>query len=324
MRVLVTGGAGAIGSHLVDALLARGDDVAIVDSFHEFYPRAQKEANLIGARAHPGFRGLFEGDIRDAGFVRGAFAEFRPQGVVHLAARAGVRPSVEEPVDYVDVNVTGTAVILAEAVAQSVERLIFASSSTVYGRQKREAFVEDAGTDEQLSPYGASKRAGELLCHAAHYQSGMPITCLRFFSVYGPRQRPDLALAAFARKMLADEPLIVFGDGSVERDFTYFTDILDGILAALDRASGFRIYNLGRGQPVSMNQAIALLERELGVVARRETRPAHPADIPRNWASIERAARDLDYRPTVQLKEGLAAYVRWLREEGPGDPGALS
>jgi len=315
VRVLVTGGAGAIGSHVCEALLARGDDVAVLDSFHDFYPRARKERNLDAFRDHASFRGVFEGDIRDRGFVRKTCEELRPEAVIHLAARAGVRPSVEEPLDYVDVNVNGTAVVVAEAVQAGVARLLFASSSTVYGLQSGEAFVEDAGTDFPLSPYGASKRAGELLCHAMHRQSDLAITCLRFFSVYGPRQRPDLALAAFARRMLAGEPIVLLGDGSFERDFTYYTDIVSGVLSALDRADGFRIYNLGRGKPVSMNRAIELLEREIGVRAERDLRPAHPADMPRNWASIDRAARDLGYAPRVDLEEGIGHYVRWLREQ---------
>ena len=313
--MLVTGGAGAIGSHLCDALLARGDEVCVLDSFHDFYPRAQKERNLAPARAHAGFRGVLEGDIRDRAFVREGFARFRPEAVVHLAARAGVRPSVEEPVDYVDVNVNGTAVVTVEAIGAGVQSLVFASSSTVYGVQSRGAFEEDVGTDAQVSPYGASKRAGELLCHALWRQSGMPISCLRFFSVYGPRQRPDLALAAFARLMLAGKPIVVFGDGSVERDFTYYTDIQAGILSALDRADGFRIYNLGRGQPVALNRAIELLEQALGVKVERDQRPGHPADMPHNWAAIDRAAADLDYAPEVDLEQGIAGYVRWLREQ---------
>ena len=313
--MLVTGGAGAIGSHLCDALLARGDEVCVLDSFHEFYPRAQKEQNLAAAREQPGFRGVLEGDIRDGSFVRESFAGFRPEAVVHLAARAGVRPSVERPVEYIDVNVNGTAIVTAEAIAAGAQRLVFASSSTVYGVQSRGPFQEDVGTDAQVSPYGASKRAGELLCHALWRQSGMATTCLRFFSVYGPRQRPDLALAAFARLMLAGKPIVVFGDGSVERDFTYYTDIQAGILAALDRADGFGIYNLGRGQPVALNRAIELLEQELGVKAERDQRPGHPADMPHNWAAIDRAAADLGYAPQVDLEQGIAAFVRWLREQ---------
>lgn len=315
MRTLVTGGAGAIGSHLVDALLARGDEVAVLDSYHEFYPRVVKEQNLVQARAHPSFRGVFEADIRDAAAVRSCLAELRPQAVAHLAARAGVRPSVDEPVDYTDVNVNGTAVVVTEAAAAGVERLLFASSSTVYGEQEGDAFVEGDERGLPVSPYGATKRAGELFCYAAHRTTGLPISCLRFFSVYGPRQRPDLAIAAFAQRMLEGEPILVLGDGSVERDFTFYTDIIDGILAALDRASSFATYNLGRGRPVAMNEVIRLLEQELGMTAKRETGPAHPADLPRTYASIDKARAELGYDPQVHLEDGIAEYVRWLREQ---------
>ena len=313
MRVLVTGGAGAIGSLLVEALLARGDEVAVLDSFHDFYPRPIKEQNLRGLSGHAGFRGLFETDIRDREAVRRCLEQTQPHGVVHLAARAGVRPSLEVPHEYADVNVGGTAVVLHECVQAGVERFVFASSSTVYGEQDRGAFEEDLDTDQQVSPYGATKRAGELFAYTIHRASGLPINCLRFFSVYGPRQRPDLAIAVFANALLEDRPFTVLGDGSFERDFTYISDILDGVIAALDRAEGFGVYNLGRGRPVPINQVIALLEAEIGVAAQRIEKPAHPADVPRTWASIERASRELDYAPSVHLEEGIARYVRWLK-----------
>jgi UDP-glucuronate 4-epimerase len=314
VRVLVTGGAGAIGSHLVEHLLARGDQVSILDSFHDFYPRALKERNLVELSRHKEYAGLFEGDIRDAAFVKHCLEETRAEAVVHLAARAGVRPSLEVPQEYADVNMNGTAIVLKECADAGVGRFLFASSSTVYGEQDRGAFEEDRDTDRQVSPYGATKRAGELFAYTMHRATGMPITCLRFFSVYGPRQRPDLAVAVFAQALLEGRPFSVFGDGSIERDFTYITDILDGITSALDRADGFKIYNLGRGEPASMNRVIELLEREMGVQAERITKPAHPADVPRTWASVERAARELNYAPQVSLEEGIARYVKWLKE----------
>lgn len=314
MRVLVTGGAGAIGSHLVEHLLARGDQVSILDSFHDFYPRALKERNLVELSRHKEYAGLFEGDIRDSAFVKHCLEETRPEAVVHLAARAGVRPSLEVPHEYADVNMNGTAIVLKECADAGVGRFLFASSSTVYGEQDRGAFEEDRDTDQQVSPYGATKRAGELFAYTMHRATGMAITCLRFFSVYGPRQRPDLAVAVFAQALLERRPFSVFGDGSIERDFTYITDILSGITSALDRADGFNIYNLGRGEPASMNRVIELLEREMGVQAERITKPAHPADVPRTWASVERAARELNYAPQVGLEEGIARYVKWLKE----------
>jgi UDP-glucuronate 4-epimerase len=314
--VLVTGGAGFIGSHLIEACLERSNEVAVLDSFHPFYPRECKEANLRSARTHVGFAKLYEGDIRDPAFLRRVFDGFRPEAVVHLAARAGVRPSLEAPQEYCDVNLTGTALLLQEAAHAGVQRFIFASSSSVYGEKPRGPFVEDAATDRPLSPYGATKRGGELLCHAMHHTSGLAITCLRIFTAYGPRQRPDLAIHKFARLMLAGRPIPVFGDGSAERDFTFVEDLVEGVLQALDRAGGFHIYNLGRGRPVTLNETIAVLERELGIPAKRETLPPQPGDVPRTWASIERARRELGYEPRVELGEGVRVFATWLREEG--------
>lgn len=309
----MTGGAGAIGSHVVDALLARGVEVAVLDSFDPFYPRAAKEQNLAHAREHAGFRGVYEADIRDVAAVRRAMRDIKPEVVFHLAARAGVRPSVEAPVLYADVNVTGTAVVVSEAAACGATRLVFASSSTVYGEGAASPFVEGGDTGRPVSPYGASKRSGELLCHALHLTTGIAITCARLFSAYGPRQRPDLAIACWAEAMLAGRPIPVLGDGTVERDFTYVDDVVAGLLQAADRASSFHLYNIGRGQPASMNRVIELLERELGVPAKRDVRPAHPADLPRTCASIERACEELGYAPSVELHDGIRRYVAWLR-----------
>ncbi|MCP4004593.1 MAG: NAD-dependent epimerase/dehydratase family protein [bacterium] len=315
MRVLVTGGAGAIGSWVVEALLARGEEVAVLDSFHDFYPRIRKQRNLAAAQAQPGFYELFETDIRDTEGVARAFDAFRPQGVIHLAARAGVRPSLEDPVTYSDVNLTGTSVVLEASRRAGVERLVFASSSSVYGERPRGPFVEDLVADRPLSPYGATKRAGELLCHAAYSSTGMPISCLRFFTAYGPRQRPDLAIHRWSRLALEDKPIPVFGDGSAERDFTFVHDLVDGILSALDRANAFRVYNLGRGEPVTLNETIRALEKALGMSVRRDQQPCAPGDVPRTWASIERAREELGYQPKTQLEAGIAAFVDWFRSE---------
>lgn len=316
MKLLVTGGAGFIGSHLVEACLERSHTVAVLDSFDPFYPRVRKQANLERARQHASFAGLYEADIRDAERMNALFEEFRPEAVVHLAARAGVRPSLEAPTEYCDVNLTGTAVLLQEAARTGVGRFIFASSSSVYGEQPRGPFLEEAEADRPLSPYGATKRAGELLCHAAHHTNGLAVTCLRIFTAYGPRQRPDLAIHKFARLMLEGRPLPVFGDGSAERDFTFVADLVEGILKALDRADAFHVYNLGRGKPVTVNEVISILERELGIFAKRETLPPQPGDAPRTWASIERARRELGYEPRVELEDGVRAFVAWLRGEG--------
>ncbi len=314
MRALVTGGAGAIGSHLVESLLARGDEVAVLDSFHDFYPRADKERNLAVARGHSGFAGVFEGDIRDADFVHDVFSDFQPESVFHLAARAGVRPSVEEPLEYADVNLRGTAIVATEAGALGVGRFVFASSSTVYGENADLPWTEDGDTSSQLSPYGASKRGGELLLHALHRSTRMPTTCLRFFSVYGPRQRPDLVIPKFTRMMLDGQKLPILGDGKQERDLTFVDDVVDGIVRAHDTAREFHVYNLGRGRPERLDRVIELLERELGIRAERQQLPEHPADIPRTFASIERARAELGYDPKVDVEEGVRRTVAWVRE----------
>lgn len=315
MKVLVTGGAGAIGSHLVEKLLERGDEVAVLDSFHDFYPRARKEANLRAAREHAAFAGLYERDIRDRDGVRAALAEFAPESIFHLAARAGVRPSVVEPLDYADVNLMGTAVVVSEAAAAGVQRFVFASSSTVYGENAELPWEEDGDTSSQLSPYGATKRGGELFCHSMHRSTGMPVTCLRFFSVYGPRQRPDLVIAKFASMMLDGERLPILGDGKQERDLTYVDDIIDGTLRAHDAASGFQVYNLGRGRPARLDRVIELLESELGIRADREYLPVHAADISCTSASIARAREKLGYEPGIEPEEGIRRTVEWIREE---------
>ncbi len=315
MRVLVTGGAGAIGSHVVDALLARSDEVAVLDSFHDFYPRRVKDRNLAAAVGQRGFAGLWELDVRDRDGVAQCFRELHPDALIHLAARAGVRPSLLEPEEYMDVNMTGTATLLHAAVQAQVSRVIFASSASVYGDRPRGPFREADRPDRPLSPYGASKRGGELLCHSFYASAGMPITCLRFFTAYGPRQRPDLAFHRFARRALAGEAIPVFGDGSSERDFTFVSDLVDGILRALDRAEGFHVYNLGRGAPVTLNEAIAALERALGIPLKREVHPLQAGDVPRTWAAIDLARAELGYEPCVDLDRGLRDFVCWLREE---------
>ena len=315
MRVLVTGGAGFIGSHLVEAHLARGDEVAVLDNFDSFYARARKEANLARARVLKGFTALHESDIRDSKAVRAALEASRPDAVIHLAALAGVRPSLEAPERYADVNLTGTMVLLEESVRVGVERFLFASSSSVYGAKPRGPFHEEAEADRPLSPYGATKRGGELLCHALHHTTSLGVTCVRIFTAFGPRQRPDLAIHKFARLMLERKPVPVFGDGSAERDFIYVSDIVDGLLRAVDLADGFHVYNLGRGAPVTVNETIEVLERALDVVAEREHLPLQVGDAPRTWASIERAKRELGYEPRVGYEEGIRRFVRWLRED---------
>ncbi|MEX2531255.1 MAG: NAD-dependent epimerase/dehydratase family protein [Gemmatimonadota bacterium] len=322
MSVLVTGGAGFIGSHLVDSLLARGDEVVVIDSFDPFYPAALKEANLKAARDHDGFT-LVGGDIRDRDVVH-ALPD-HVDAVVHLAARAGVRASIADPELCVDVNLLGTSVLLGLARARGIRPFIFASSSSVYGETRDGSFREDAVADRPISPYAATKRAGELLCHADAHLHGLNCLALRFFTVYGPRQRPDLAIRRFARRLLEGEEIPRFGDGTSERDYTFVSDTVDGILAALERTcdgeSRYEVLNLGRGEPVKLNRLIEVLSAALGVEARIRELPAQPGDVSRTLASIERAGSVLGYSPSVSFEEGIRQFAEWYLEMGAREDG---
>jgi UDP-glucuronate 4-epimerase len=312
MRVLITGVAGFIGSHLAERMIGLGWDVTGVDSFDPFYDPAVKRRNLAACLTSPRFR-LIEADIRDADAMDRAMDS--ADAVIHLAARAGVRPSIAEPLVYTDVNVTGTVVLLEAARRHGVGRFLFASSSSVYGNAKKVPFSEDDNVDFPVSPYAATKKAGELICYTYHHLYRLNVTSLRFFTVYGPRQRPDLAIHKFARLIEAGQPIPVFGDGSMTRDFTYIEDILDGIVAALDRCAGHHLYNLGESQPVSVNALIAELEAALGKKARRQTLSLQPGDVDRTFADVTRARQDLGYRPKTPLQGGLRRFVEWFRQE---------
>lgn len=311
--ILVTGAAGFIGSHLCEALLARGQRVIGIDSFDPFYDPAVKRRNLAAFEAKPGFS-LVEGDIRDAVAVERACGG-GVDAVVHLAARAGVRPSIEDPLVYQDVNISGTCMLLEAARRHGLKRFIFGSSSSVYGNNKKVPFAEVDPVDHPISPYAATKKAGELLCHTYHHLFGLNVTCLRFFTVYGARQRPDLAIHKFTRLIEAGEPIPVFGDGSMMRDHTYIDDIIAGILAAIDRCDGFRIYNLGESQPVSLRDLIAAIERALGKKAVINRLPLQPGDVEKTFADVTRAKMELGYQPSMNLEEGLKHFVAWFRSD---------
>jgi len=309
-KIAVTGAAGFIGSHCVEALLARGDHVIGIDNFDGFYDPAVKRANLAQCSANRKFK-LVEADIRDAAAMSAALAG-GVDAVIHLAARAGVRPSIEQPVLYADVNVNGTAVMLEAARQAGIGRFIFASSSSVYGNNPKVPFSENDPVDHPISPYAATKKAGELLCHTYAHLFNMNITCLRFFTVYGPRQRPDLAIHKFARLVEAGRPIPVYGDGRTSRDYTYIADTVDGMLRALDRCAGYRIYNLGNSQPVTLNDLIAALERALGKNAIIDRQASQPGDVERTCADVIVARRELAYDPKTSLADGLAFFVAWL------------
>jgi UDP-glucuronate 4-epimerase len=320
VKVIVTGAAGFIGSHLVERLLSRGARVVGVDNFDPFYDPAIKRRNLAAALASDRFR-LVEADIRDAelaGAVRAGGGE-GADAVVHLAAQAGVRPSIAQPLLYTQVNVDGTVAMLELARALGVRRFVFGSSSSVYGNNPRVPFAESDPVDGPISPYAATKRAAELLCHAYSHLHGLSVACLRFFTVYGPRQRPDLAIHAFARRMLRGEPITLFGDGSSERDYTYVDDIVDGIEGALAFTAGeprFEIFNLGESQTTTLLRLVELLSAALGVRPAIEWKPPQPGDVERTYADVSRARRMLGYAPRVPVEAGIPRFVHWLREQG--------
>jgi len=313
---LVTGAAGFIGSYLSEALVTAGHNVVALDNFDPFYDPALKHRNIAGLLDDPRLV-LVEGDIRDTELVAGCFQQHNPDAVVHLAARGGVRGSVADPLLYTDVNVTGTVTVLAAAAEHHVERFIFGSSSSVYGAANTLPFTEDQSVAGPISPYAASKVAAEAYCHTFGALYGLPVVCLRLFGVYGPRQRPDLAISKFYRLMLAGQALPVYGDGSASRDLTYVTDIVSGILAALQQPAlatpgSFEIINLGSGAPVTVLELIRALEEILGCEVEIDWQPPAPGDVPHTWASIEKAKRVLGWQPTTSLPDGLAQFVQDL------------
>jgi UDP-glucuronate 4-epimerase len=316
-HVLLTGGAGFIGSHVSEALLRRGVRLSVVDSLDEFYSPAAKRTNLEEVRKAGDFR-FSELDLCDFDALHQTMSRLRPDTIIHLAARAGVRPSIENPQLYERVNVGGTVNLLESARQLGVKRFIFGSSSSVYGLTNRIPFAENDPCLRPISPYAATKLAGEFFCHTYAHLYGMSVVCLRFFTVYGPRQRPDLAIRKFTTLIEAGEPIPVFGDGSMGRDYTFVDDIVSGVLAAIDYqfppdGTPFDIFNLGNSHPVSLNQLIVALERVTGRSAVRNHMALQPGDVPITWANIDKAAQMLGYRPATALEEGLEKFVHWFR-----------
>jgi len=277
--ILLTGAAGFIGSHLADRLLALGEEVIGLDSFDDYYAPGIKRGNVKEALENPSFR-LVEGDIRDGELLGKLFAEKKFDAVVHMAARAGVRPSIEDPGPYLDVNVKGTINLLEAGRSAGVTRFVLASSSSVYGAGTPAPFREDAACDRQVSPYAASKRAMEHFARAWHELYGLDVACLRYFTVYGPRQRPEMAIHKFARLIEDGEPIPVFGDGESARDYTYIEDAVAGTLGALQRSQGFEVYNIGESRVVKLAELVALIEKALGRKAKIERLPDQPGDVP--------------------------------------------
>ncbi len=311
---LVTGGAGFIGSHLVDRLLSTNvAQITVVDDFNDFYAPEIKRQNIHEQRKDPRYT-LVAADIRDSRALEAVFNENRFDCIVHLAARAGVRPSLKEPQLYSETNINGTLNLLELARHHGIRQFVFGSSSSVYGINAKVPFNEDDPIRQPISPYAATKAAGELLCHTYAHLYGLRCICLRFFTVYGPRQRPDLAIHKFAKLITQNKPIPVFGDGSTRRDYTYVDDIIDGVMEAIayDRTD-YEVFNLGESRTVELNELIALLEKELGSKATIDRQPSQPGDVPQTFADISKARALLGYNPQTQIEDGLHGFVKWFR-----------
>ncbi|MGA2517871.1 MAG: GDP-mannose 4,6-dehydratase [Thermodesulfobacteriota bacterium] len=313
--ILVTGGAGFIGSHLCERLLGDGIKVIGLDNFDTFYDPTIKFKNAEAiARRFPDLFDLVTGDIRNPIQVKGILQKNKVDVVVHLAARAGVRPSIAEPLLYQDVNIRGTIVLLEACKEHGVENFIFASSSSVYGENQRIPFSEKDLDIQPISPYGATKRAGELLCYSYHHLYRMNTACLRIFTAYGPRQRPEMAIHKFTRLIDRGEKIPMFGDGSSRRDYTYIDDLIDGILGVIAYHKEFEIYNLGESQTTSLRELIRLIEEALGKKANIETMDFQPGDVSVTYANITKAKRRLKYHPQVKMREGIQRFVEWYKK----------
>ena len=311
---LITGGAGFIGSHLVDRLLATDvEHITVVDDFNDFYDPSIKRANIIEHLKDPRYQ-LNEVDIRDHQSLEPVFKNNNFDCVVHLAARAGVRPSLSEPQLYTETNINGTLNLLELARQNNIKQFVFGSSSSVYGINAKVPFSEDDPIRQPISPYAATKGAGELLCHTYSHLYGLRCICLRFFTVYGPRQRPDLAIHKFARLITQGKPIPVFGDGTTRRDYTYVDDIIDGVMAAISYDKrDYEVINLGESRTVELSELIQLLEKELDTHATIERQPPQPGDVPQTFADISKARALLGYDPKTQIEDGLRRFVEWFR-----------
>ncbi|OGQ57175.1 MAG: epimerase [Deltaproteobacteria bacterium RIFCSPLOWO2_02_FULL_53_8] len=313
MKILVTGGAGFIGSHLVDALLGRGERVAVIDNFNDYYDPALKRENVEAHIANPLFT-LHESDIRDRARVTEIIGAEAPDVICHLAARAGVRPSIEDPILYEETNCRATLNLLEAVKDRGIKNFVFASSSSVYGINSKIPFSEEDPITSTISPYAATKRAGELYGYAYSHLYKMPVTCLRFFTVYGERGRPDMAVAKFTRLIQDGRPIQVYGDGHARRDFTYIGDIIAGLVNAVYTPHSFEIINLGGSQTIEVNGLISLIETNLGRKAEVIYGDPAPGDVPVTYADVTKAGRLIGFAPKVNLSAGVARYVKWFLE----------
>ena len=312
--VLVTGGAGFIGSHLVKKLLDKNWRVIVIDDFNDFYDPRLKRKNISGFLKNKDFK-LEKGDITDKDFIHKVFRKYQPPYIVHLAARAGVRPSLKNPLLYTRVNILGTLNILEEAKNYPVKNFVFGSSSSIYGENKKIPFSESDETENQISPYAITKKAGEHICRMYSDLNKIPMTCLRFFTVYGPRQRPDLAIFKFMVNIIKNKPIELYGDGTTSRDYTYIDDIVDGAYRSLLKPFKFEIINLGNSRPVTLKKLITLVEKTLGKNARIKKLPRQPGDVERTYADIKKAKKLLGWKPKTNIEEGLKIMAGWVKQE---------
>jgi UDP-glucuronate 4-epimerase len=313
-RILVTGAAGFIGGHVTEALLRRGDHVVALDNFDSFYDPRIKRNTVAGFAEHPNCR-LVEGDIRDAELLDGILSSWPCTEIIHLAARAGVRPSLRDPYLYQDVNCRGTMNILEAARHHGIPHVALASSSSVYGAQNKLPFSEQDAADRPSSPYAATKRANELDAHVWHHIYGLSVSCLRFFTVYGPRQRPEMAIHKFAAQIDNGEVIDIYGDGTTRRDYTFIDDIVDGVLRAVDRPMGYRVYNLGATGTTPLLRLAEMIAGHLEQPLRLRHLPEQPGDVPMTCADVTLATRELGYMPTTPIEQGLEQFVAWFRSQ---------
>jgi len=313
MNILVTGCAGFIGSHVAEALLKRGDYVVGVDNLNDYYGVRIKKKNLRLLKNYSEFK-FYKEDIRNYDKLKKIFKKEKPEKIVHLAARAGVRASIQNPLLYQDVNIRGTLNLLDLAKDYKARSFVFASSSSVYGNQKKVPFSETDKVDNPISPYAATKRAAELLCYTYHHLYNMRITCLRFFTVYGPRGRPDMAPYKFTKLIIQGEPIPKYGDGTTKRDYTYIADIVKGVISAVDKELGFEIINLGNNKPVELNEFIRIIERVTSKKAVIKQLPMQPGDVSITYADISKAQRLLGYKPDTSIEEGMKKFVEWYKK----------